>query len=107
MPRQPRLNLENGVYHVTQRGLERRDIALTEDDRRQWLRLLDRHATRCGWRVFADALLVTSGVRHRKIQKRRDRVMFARHAFLPPILNFAVPDPSRALPLARVSSKDP
>ena len=57
MPRQPRLNLENGVYHVTQRGLERRDIALTEDDRRQWLRLLDRHATRCGWRVFAYALL--------------------------------------------------
>ena len=57
MPRQPRLNLAEGVYHVTQRGLERRDIVLNNDDRQDWLRLFDRHATRCGWRVFAYALL--------------------------------------------------
>ena len=40
MPRQPRLNIENGVYHVTQRGLERRDIVADNQDRQEWLRLL-------------------------------------------------------------------
>ncbi len=57
MPRQPRLNIANGLYHVTQRGLEKRDIVLHEKDRQEWFRLLNRHATRCGWRVFAYALL--------------------------------------------------
>ena len=57
MSRQPRLNMAEGVYHVTQRGLERCDIVLSDADRHNWWRLFDRHATRCGWRVFADALL--------------------------------------------------
>jgi putative transposase len=57
MPRQLRLNVAEGVYHVTQRGLERRNIVLCDDDRQDWFRLLDRHATRCQWRVFAYALL--------------------------------------------------
>ena len=52
MPRQPRLNIANGLYHVTQRGLEKRDIVLDEKDRQEWFRLLNRQATRCGWRVF-------------------------------------------------------
>jgi hypothetical protein len=46
MPRQRRLEIANGVFHVTNRGLERRDIALDERDRRTWLRLLGRVATR-------------------------------------------------------------
>lgn len=56
MSRQPRLNVADGVYHVTQRGPERRGIVLDED-RHDWWRLFDRQATRCGWRVFALALL--------------------------------------------------
>ena len=57
MPRQPRLNIANGVYHLTQRGVEKRDIVADDEDRREWLRLLGRNATRCGWRVFAYALM--------------------------------------------------
>ncbi len=57
MPRRPRLNIADGVYHVTQRGLERRNIVADDHDRKEWLRLLGRHATQCGWRVFAYALL--------------------------------------------------
>ena len=48
---------ENGLFHVTNRGVDRRDIVLDDHDREAWLRLLDRNATRCGWRVFAFALL--------------------------------------------------
>ena len=57
MSRQPRLNIADGVYHVTQRGLEKRRIVIDDQDRREWLRLFHRQATRFGWRVFADALL--------------------------------------------------
>jgi putative transposase len=57
MPRQPRYNIAGGVYHVTQRGVEQRDIVRDENDRMEWLRLLGRNATRCGWQVFAYALL--------------------------------------------------
>ncbi len=48
---------ENGLFHVTNRGVDRRDIVLDDHDREEWLRLLDRNASRCGWRVFAFALL--------------------------------------------------
>ncbi|MCU0978342.1 MAG: transposase [Pirellulaceae bacterium] len=48
---------ENGLFHVTNRGVDRRDIVLDDHDREEWPRLLDRNATRCGWRVFAFALL--------------------------------------------------
>ena len=57
MPRKPRLNIEHGLYHVTQRGLEKRDIVADDHDRQEWLRLLHRQATQRGWRVFAYALL--------------------------------------------------
>ena len=52
-----RFPIENGLFHVTNRGVDRRDIVLDDNDRETWLRLLDRNATRCGWRVFAFALL--------------------------------------------------
>ncbi|HUG93402.1 MAG TPA: transposase, partial [Planctomycetaceae bacterium] len=57
MPRQPRLQIADGAYHVTNRGLERRDIVRDDSDRREWYRLFDRAAKRCGWRVFAWTLL--------------------------------------------------
>jgi REP element-mobilizing transposase RayT len=51
------LNIANGMYHVTNRGVERRAIVADDHDRRQWLRLLGRAATRYGWRVFAYVLM--------------------------------------------------
>ena len=38
MARQPRLNIAEGVYHVTQRGVEQRDIVVDDEDRQEWLR---------------------------------------------------------------------
>lgn len=57
MPRQPRLKIADGVYRVTQGGLERCNIVVTEHDQQEWFRVFHRHATQCGWRVFAFALL--------------------------------------------------
>ena len=57
MPRSNRIDLPSGLHHVTQRGLERRNIVWDDDDRSHWWRLLERVARRCRWRVFAVALL--------------------------------------------------
>jgi REP element-mobilizing transposase RayT len=57
MPRQPRIDIPNGVHHVMNRGLERRDIVRSDDDRNIWWSLFERVALRCQWRVFAVALL--------------------------------------------------
>ena len=34
MARQPRLKIAEGVYHVTQRGVEKRGIVVDDEDRR-------------------------------------------------------------------------
>jgi REP element-mobilizing transposase RayT len=57
MARPLRIDLQHGLYHVTSRGWERRAIVRDDRDRQRWLELLDRVATRCGWRVFAWALM--------------------------------------------------
>ena len=57
MARPLRIDIPNGLYHVTSRGWERRRIVHDDDDRAGWLRLLERVAVRCGWRVFAWALM--------------------------------------------------
>src|SRR5512136_660169 len=57
MARPLRIDIPDGVYHVTSRGLERRKIVLDDRDRRKWLELLGEGATRRRWRVFAWALL--------------------------------------------------
>ena len=57
MSRPLRIDIENGIYHVTSRGWERRVIVRDDRDREQWLSLLDRVAVRCGWQVFAWTLL--------------------------------------------------
>ena len=57
MPRSHRLDVANGGHHVTQRGLDRRNIVLDDDDRSNWWRLFERVARRCFWGVFAVALL--------------------------------------------------
>jgi len=57
MARPLRLEIEDGVYHVTSRGLERRAIVRDDADRERWLALLDAVATRRRWRVFAWVLM--------------------------------------------------
>ncbi len=57
MRRKPRIDIADGVQHVMNRGLERRDIVRDDDDRAIWWSLFERVARRCGWRVFAVALL--------------------------------------------------
>jgi len=57
MARPLRIEIEDGLYHVTVRGWERRSIVHRDRDRQDWIRLLDRVATRCGWRLFAWVLM--------------------------------------------------
>ncbi|MBW1744137.1 MAG: transposase [Deltaproteobacteria bacterium] len=52
-----RINVPDGTYHVTSRGLERRSIVSDDLDRQQWTDLLGRVASRRNWRLYAWALL--------------------------------------------------
>lgn len=57
MARPLRINLDDGIYHVTSRGLERRPIVMDDADRRLWMRLLGTVAQRRKWRALAWALM--------------------------------------------------
>ncbi len=57
MARPLRIEMENGLYHVTARGWERRGIVKSDRDREDWLRLFDRVARRSNWRVFSWVLM--------------------------------------------------
>jgi REP element-mobilizing transposase RayT len=57
MARPLRIDIENGLHHVTSRGWERRVMVRNDADCQHWLELLDRVAVRCGWRVFAWVLM--------------------------------------------------
>ena len=57
MARPLRIDMPDGAYHVTSRGLERRRIVRDDADRERWVDLLDRVATRRRWTVYAWALL--------------------------------------------------
>ena len=57
MARPLRIDLRGGVYHVTSRGLERREIVCDDRDRAKWVDLVDGVARRRRWRVFAWALM--------------------------------------------------
>jgi len=57
MARPLRIEIEDGIYHVTSRGLERRAVARDDRDRRRWLKLLGDVAARREWRVLAYALM--------------------------------------------------
>ena len=57
MSRPLRIEVENGIYHVTSRGWERRVIVADDRDRQEWFKLLDRMARRYGWRFFAWMLM--------------------------------------------------
>lgn len=57
MPRQPRREYPDSLYHAVNRGIEQRPIVADDEDRRAWFRLFDRVVRRYDWRVFAYVLL--------------------------------------------------
>jgi len=57
MARPLRIDIPDGIFHVTSRGLEQRPIVADGADRARWTDLLDRVARRRQWRVFAWTLL--------------------------------------------------
>ena len=57
MARPLRIEFEDGVYHVTARGTERRKIVRDADDCRKWFELFDRSAARRQWQVYAVVLM--------------------------------------------------
>src|SRR5215211_621769 len=59
MPRQPRSNLEEGIYHVTGRGTGGADIFVVELDRIEFLDLLRTSARRFSWACLAYCLMGT------------------------------------------------
>jgi putative transposase len=59
MPRQPRSNLEDGIYHVTGRGTGGVDIFVVELDRVEFLGLLKTTARRFNWTCHAYCLMGT------------------------------------------------
>lgn len=74
MPRGPRFDEPGHAYHVTIRGIERREIFADDLDRAEFRRRLDRVLPRLGFRCFAWALMpnhVHLVVRSRATQLRR------------------------------------
>ena len=57
MPRKPRIQKANGVYHVTVRGTEGRAIFLDDRDRRYLLSLVAEVVEELSWHVFAYCLM--------------------------------------------------
>jgi len=57
MARPLRIEVPDGIYHVTSRGLERREIVRDDRDREKWHGLLATVAVRRRWRIFAWALM--------------------------------------------------
>lgn len=57
MPRKPRELSETGFYHITQRGNAHAIIFESDDDRRQFLRILKRLRDELGFRVIAWCLM--------------------------------------------------
>lgn len=53
MSRSLRIQIPQGIYHVTSRGLERREIFHDDVDRKYWLSQLESVAVRRDWRIFA------------------------------------------------------
>jgi putative transposase len=57
MPRPPRLQVPNGIYHVTARGNRRQAIFVDDLDRRRFLQILERVVARSAWRPRAYCLM--------------------------------------------------
>jgi putative transposase len=59
MPRPPRIEVPNGIYHVTANAIDGAQIFRDDADRRRWLQLLGAVADAWIWDCFAYCLLST------------------------------------------------
>ena len=57
MPRAPRREEAGAIHHVFARGIAKREIYVDDDDRRLYLRLLERAVERQRWRCLAYCLM--------------------------------------------------
>ena len=57
MPRRPRIIIPGIAHHVTQRGNNRQQVFYSDDQRRFYLHLLTRHATRYRVRILGYCLM--------------------------------------------------
>ena len=57
MPRPLRVQVEGGVYHLVSRGVRKLPIFMTDEDRREFLALLDLTARRYSWQIHAYCLM--------------------------------------------------
>ncbi|OGL47679.1 MAG: hypothetical protein A2161_19810 [Candidatus Schekmanbacteria bacterium RBG_13_48_7] len=57
MSRNLRIEIPDGIYHVTSRGLERREIYYDDHDRSYWLSLFGSVAQRHEWRILSWVLM--------------------------------------------------
>ncbi len=75
MPRLPRLQFEDAVYHVTGRCVHETSLFRDDDDRHRYLELLEQVGERAGIRTLAYALMTTH--MHLVIQTPRANVSVA------------------------------
>jgi REP element-mobilizing transposase RayT len=59
VPRPPRLNVAGGLYHVTAHSNVGRTVFRDDDERAQFLAVLELGVTRCGWSCRSYCLLST------------------------------------------------
>jgi REP element-mobilizing transposase RayT len=57
VPRAPRLQIADGVYHVTVRGNDRQRIFSNDGERRRFMALLAEVKGRCAWQLLAYCLM--------------------------------------------------
>jgi len=57
MPRQGRINIEGGIYHVIQRGIERREIFKDDADREEFIRRLEEGLKETGHKCYGWVLM--------------------------------------------------
>ena len=57
MPRAPRIEFENAVYHVMARGNRREPIVMDDDDRELFVKTFGEACQMTGWQVFAWVLM--------------------------------------------------
>lgn len=77
MPRRPRRNLPDGVFHITSLGVGGCLIFLDDHDRRRFLLLLEQVSELWGWEVIAWCLMGTHY--HLVVRARREQMSFALH----------------------------
>ena len=57
MPRAPRLEFKEAIYHVMARGNRREDIVRDDEDRQLFVDTFGEACLRAGWEVFAWVLM--------------------------------------------------